>query len=89
MNLDQGERRKRLDKMVFLNPSNNRWTCHICNVSFTQKVTATNHIEAQHLRILAYPCSFCNTRFTSSGARRTHVHANHREQNKMSKFLID
>ena len=53
MNLDQGERRKRLDKMVFLNPSNNRWTCHICNVSFTQKVTATNHIEAQHLRILA------------------------------------
>ena len=89
MKLDHGQRKGKLDKMVFLNPSNDRWICQICNVSFTQKVTATNHIEGQHLRILAYPCSFCEARFTCSSQRRTHVHANHREQNKMAKFLVD
>ena len=85
--MDQAERKRRMDKMVFLDPLTNRWICRICNTSVSRKTLAIDHIEGVHVRILSYPCQYCDSYFTCSSLRRTHVHTNHREQNKLVKYL--
>ena len=89
MNMDVDERKRRLDKMVYLDPIQKRWTCRICSVSFTRKNATSDHIEGQHLRILSYPCFYCEMQFVCASQRRTHVFSHHRQQNKMSKFLTE
>ena len=87
--MDQAERKRRLDQMVFLDPLTNRWICRICNNSVSRKTLAIDHIEGVHIRILSYPCQYCDSYFTCSSLRRTHVHTNHREQNKLAKYLTE
>ena len=87
--MDQEERKRRMDKMVFLDPLTNRCICRICNTSVSRKTLAIDHIEGVHIRILSYPCQYCDSYFTCSSLRRTHVHTNHREQNKLAKYLTD
>ena len=87
--MDQAERKRRMDKMVYLDPSTNRWICRICDTSVSRKALAIDHLEGIHIRILSYPCQYCDSFFASSSVRRTHVHNNHWQQNKLAKFMTD
>ena len=89
MNMDQPERKQRLNKMVSYVTKDLTWLCKICQLTFSRKTAAIDHIEGQHLRILSYPCYYCDQFFTCSSRRRNHIHLNHREQNKLAKFLTE
>ena len=84
------ERKAKLHKMVAQYPMDpNRWFCRLCDSLFTRKVSAIDHVQAIHVRLLDYPCCYCQEHFTCHSQRRRHVHAQHREQNKLAKLLTD
>ena len=87
--MDQSERKRRMDKMVYLDPMTNRWICQLCNKSMARKAIAIDHIEGVHIRILSHPCQYCKMSFTCASLRRTHIHKSHWEQNKMTNLLTE
>ena len=64
----------------------NKWTCKLCQQTFSGKMTVIDHLESVHLQLPNYQCPYCPKTSTSSSAHRMHIHRNHREEHSRFKY---